>query len=431
MATTIIPVVENNNDDDNNNMITNNTDNNTNIGAVEVTTSPSSSPFLLETLKSSSKKNNVLSSAAREEIVALIREETGRNKPTFIKVNVDEEKALHHHPEEEVVLATSSETEDEEEQERKKLKKKNVKGKDKKKDEEEEEEEEVKPMLVEDTYSFLAFTPFNSKAFALSVMTMAIQAFSLIVVLTDQFVDGTPGNALGVPPFVKIPVRITQVIALTLSVILQIDTLWSINLLFKGFKAFERSYNQVHCSNGKSLNDKVDNNNPKSLKEDKQVKQANEEKAETTIKCLKLRWWISNLARLWQGFFCLAIMFMLIMKADTGRAVLLSFNIINFIAGFAKAVFVLTKWGYFSDAAKANAQDPLIGEVDMDITMKGKAHLPRHIPLGERLLADSKILAWKSLRSLSVFLVWGTLMSMWVWFSTKQLRGEFLPVRGQ
>ena len=104
---------------------------------------------------------------------------------------------------------------------------------------------------------------------------------------------------------------------ITFAAICQSDMLWSINLLFRGYRQdhFEHFFDDL----------------PRGL---------------------RLRWVLSILARLIVGLFCLFVMFLLIMRADTSRTVLLSFAPVLFIGNLDNAIFGLAKWGYFGDKSK-------------------------------------------------------------------------------
>eukprot|EP00547_Thalassionema_nitzschioides_P002971 CAMPEP_0194203236 /NCGR_PEP_ID=MMETSP0156-20130528/3074_1 /TAXON_ID=33649 /ORGANISM="Thalassionema nitzschioides, Strain L26-B" /LENGTH=909 /DNA_ID=CAMNT_0038928943 /DNA_START=116 /DNA_END=2845 /DNA_ORIENTATION=+ len=235
-------------------------------------------------------------------------------------------------------------------------------------------------LLPKDTYSFLVFAQLSSSSFLLATGVFIVQIFSLIIVLRDQLVGGnqTESNKLGLPVFTTVGVAITQLLALMLAVLYQMDVLWSINLFFKGYdeKAFRTMF-----------------------KHQKEVEPSR----------LKLRWYTSNTLRLAQGLLGLVVMFMLIMRASTGRNVLLSFNVINFIGGFDNALYGLAKWGYFSKHITASADHPLIGDVNFAV------------------VAESKKWPLRSLRTATVGILWLILMGNWAWLVSKQMNGDFVP----
>jgi len=192
-------------------------------------------------------------------------------------------------------------------------------------------------LLPKDAFSFLAYggKGMRGPAFYLGLLTFLIQLMTLTIVMMDQLFgsEQTPENRLGVPPFVTWPVRASQFIAILISVMMQMDVIWSVNVFYRGFK--RQAFQKVLEYEGKTM--------PESL---------------------PFWWHVSAWSRLLVGLFCLVVMFMLIVKSETGRAVLLSFNAVNFIGGLDNAVFAMAEWDYFGKKVKASADSPLIGDMD-------------------------------------------------------------------
>ena len=185
--------------------------------------------------------------------------------------------------------------------------------------EEAKDKEKVKPrgdLLPKDSFSFLAFgsSEMRGPAFYIGLVTLTVQLLTLTIVMMDQLFSSeqTPDNRLGVPPFVTWPVRASQFIAILISVMLQMDVIWSVNVFYKGYK--RQAFQDVLEFEGKSM-----------------------------PKFLAFWWHFSAWSRLLVGLFCLVAMFMLIVRSETGRAVLLSFNAVNFIGGLDNAVFAMAQ----------------------------------------------------------------------------------------
>ncbi|KAL9180039.1 hypothetical protein ACHAXT_008009, partial [Thalassiosira profunda] len=306
----------------------------------------------------------------RGEVLALIRREVGRDAGTGAsgdEDDVDEEEGRLDGVEEAVVGLVCKSPECE-----------GGKGGDVTKDAD-APKPKIGKLLPKDVYSFLAFAPMTSPAFFVALTCHLVQMFSLLVVTMDQFYAGnnTPDNLLGVPPYVNVPVRACQFFALVIAVVCEPDPLWSINLYFRGFDLGHfRHY--------------FPDNLPKHL---------------------KWRWILSAFARLIEGLFCLATMFMLIMRSTTGKDVLLSFKAIIFISGLDNAVFGLSSWGYFGESVRKVAKHDVIGDVDFSQVAESKR----------------KWCNMRLLRSLTVASIFVVLVSFWAYITSKQMSGAYLP----
>ena len=267
--------------------------------------------------------------------------------------------------------------------------------------EEAKSREDAKPqgnLLPKDSFSFLAFgsSEMRGPAFYIGLVTFTVQLLTLTIVMMDQLYSSeqTPDNRLGVPPFVTWSVRASQFIAILISVMLQMDVIWSVNVFYKGYN--RQAFQDVLEFEGKTM--------PKSL----------------------AFWWhVSAWSRLIVGLFCLVVMFMLIVKSETGRAVLLSFNAVNFIGGFDNAVFAMAQWDYFGSKAKETADSLLIGDVDQAIEATS-LHLKKRNS-GEKKGEERILCRVRHPRNFTMVAIFLILEAFWLWLTLKSINGDYLP----
>ena len=105
---------------------------------------------------------------------------------------------------------------------------------------------------------------------------------------------------------------------LLISIVWNVPFLWGVSILFRGYDKEGYEY---------FLRDKI----PKRM---------------------KLRWAISSGVRLIEGVFQVVAIFMLIMRADTGLLVILSFASTTFIADTSQQMYHVLSWSIFGKQAK-------------------------------------------------------------------------------
>lgn len=123
-------------------------------------------------------------------------------------------------------------------------------------------------------------------------------------------------------------------------------------------------------------------------------------------KRLKLRWAISVVARITEGLLYLVAIFMLIMRSETTKDVIY-ISAATSISDTFEFFFRLLSWGYFGTRVKDAADHPLIGEVDYSQVYKSRRY------------------NLKLLRSLTLFSIWLSLVSVWAFIHHKQTTGEY------
>jgi len=174
------------------------------------------------------------------------------------------------------------------------------------------------PLLPEDTFSYLAFSKWNSTSMLTAICVLAIQTMTLFVLALDFSSTNYPGNYFGVPVSVNTRTATIQVIALFIIVFSQGDLHDSLNLLFMGYDK-EELENNLH----------------------------------TTI--TYPRWLISLSTRLFVTSFGLAITFVMIVRESDVTQLLLDFTSIEFVTNIDNIFFWLTAWGYLGLSAQRDA----------------------------------------------------------------------------
>jgi hypothetical protein len=151
-------------------------------------------------------------------------------------------------------------------------------------------------LLPEDIFSFFVFVNVQSWSFVLASLSVFVQ-FSTLGFLTADVIDrkGTADNPLGVPVNVEWSIRASQFLAMLIATISQDDILWSLKLLYNGYDA-------------SALDKMLD------------------AKARHPMNPKRFRWFASLFLRLFEGCFGLAVTFMLVMRSESVRDLLLNFT---------------------------------------------------------------------------------------------------------
>ena len=112
--------------------------------------------------------------------------------------------------------------------------------KSKDKDSSDSEEEELKEddaqLLPHNEFSFVSISRVNSRPFWAGVGVFTMQSVVLVFLCLDIVNRRASRNPMGVPPNVKITVRVCQVLALIISVLSEDNLHHSLNPLFKGYE---------------------------------------------------------------------------------------------------------------------------------------------------------------------------------------------------
>jgi hypothetical protein len=180
-------------------------------------------------------------------------------------------------------------------------------------------------------------------------------------------------NPLGIPASVEGPVRASQVLALFIAVISQTDVASSANLLFNVYKSTD--LNEWLTSTAGS--------GP-----------------------TRTKWFGSLFSRFLEGCFGLTVTFILIMRADTVRDILLNFTAEEFVSSIDNIVFYMAKLNYFGRKVKTNAENPVIDE--------------EHFAVRD---LDSRC----GLHFLLLSVIYLSFFGGWLGILAKQNKGDYLP----
>ena len=263
-------------------------------------------------------------------------------------------------------------------------------------------------LLPRDTYSFFACVRYFSSDnkcplpgisffLALSVMAIQVCTMSLLAVdVIDIKHDQNPPNFLGVPTGVGWQVRVTQVLAILITVVSQDEVRLSLNVLATGYD--EVVLNAMH--EGVS----------------------------------KPKWYFSLISRFLVGCLGLSVTFMLIVRADTVRDMLLDFTAVEFISQLDNGLFALAKWGFIGATSQQEAR-----KISSAISFEDNDDNRRRIRKGRILrafflLGVFAILFGKCVNHVYVvcgsvaLLTFGTYLhsGFWLFITLKQMSGAYL-----
>ena len=238
----------------------------------------------------------------------------------------------------------------------------------------------LESLLPSDTYSFFTSgdyfslqysTCFCSLTFITAFGVMVIQLTTMSLLLSDVLDHDAVDNPLGIPGGADFAVRCTQVLALFIAVVSQDEVRLSLNLITHGY-------------------------DPQLLRE----------QIYSDISMMK--WLGSLLARLGVGCFGLILTFVLIIRAETVRDLLLDFTAIEFVLVLDNALFLLARWGYLAQELSEQADKIAY----------------THHPLGESTKGQN----WKRLwRVLFLMCIFGGMIGAWGYIVKQQNDGKYLP----
>eukprot|EP00984_Skeletonema_dohrnii_P022939 scaffold12054_cov112-Skeletonema_dohrnii-CCMP3373.AAC.6 len=180
--------------------------------------------------------------------------------------------------------------------------------------------------LPDDTFSFLIYSDVCSQCFLCGILVFLFQ-MSIYVVLANDIINlDNNKNPFGFPFNVSIPVRISEVLAIFISILTQHDVRKALCLYRDGFDKDKE---------GTSM-DKITQVFPGA-----------------TV----WKWTLSIVSRASQGFLGLIITFLLIMRSNSVLDLLLNFSAIEFVAELDDVVFGLAKEGLLGNVLKKEAKD--------------------------------------------------------------------------
>lgn len=170
------------------------------------------------------------------------------------------------------------------------------------------DKEEAKRELPDDTFSFLIYTNVNSLPFSLGVLVFLFQVGIYVVLFNNIYDRGDKKNPFGFPYNVPVPVRISEVLAIFISIITQDDVRKAI-CLYRGGYDDQTEGGLSKVFEGATL----------------------------------FKWWFSIVLRASEGMLGLIITFLLIMRSDSVLDLLLNFSAIEFVTNIDDLVFNLAR----------------------------------------------------------------------------------------
>ncbi|KAL9187613.1 hypothetical protein ACHAXT_005991 [Thalassiosira profunda] len=173
--------------------------------------------------------------------------------------------------------------------------------------------------LARDTFSFLVFAGRCSAPSLLASIVFSLQMAIFILVSADVIDLDNELNPFNFPPNVELPVRITEVLAITVAILTQDDVRKAINLLRDGYDdaAFRSAFGSGVA---------------------------------------KSKWMLSIVLRGSEGLLGLFVTFLLIMQSDAVLDLLLNFSAMEFVSLIDDVVFALTTEGFFGSRLRGEAK---------------------------------------------------------------------------
>ena len=171
--------------------------------------------------------------------------------------------------------------------------------------------------LPEDTFSFLIYCCISSRSFVLGIVVFLFQ-IGIYIILTANIVKQNESNRFGFPGEVSVPLRISEFLAILISIITQTDVRKAICLYRDGFD--ETGLTQVFQG------------------------------------ARFWKWALSIGLRASEGLLGLIIAFLLIMRSDDVLELLLNFSAIEFVTILDDVVFELAREGFFGREMKKEAK---------------------------------------------------------------------------
>jgi len=179
------------------------------------------------------------------------------------------------------------------------------------------EREITERCLPEDTFSFLIYSEVISLATFWALYVFSIQ-ITIYVIIGFNIIDiSNEKNPVGFPPNVETPVRISEALAIAISIITQEDVRKSISLYRDGFE---------------------------------------EDLANAFEGATVAKWSISIVLRASQGLLGLSITFLLIMRSKSVLDLLLNFSAIEFVSKLDDVVFALASEGFLGRVVRKRSK---------------------------------------------------------------------------
>jgi hypothetical protein len=200
--------------------------------------------------------------------------------------------------------------------------------------------EEGKQKLAPDTFSFLVCSEILSQPFLLGITVFLFQSTIFSVLGLDLLLGDLAGreyfnlrdNPLNIPANVAPAVRLTQFIAIIISVLTQADIRTSLEQANEGYSKdrIGKEFGKASCG----------------------------------------KWWFGTACRFLQGALGLFVTFLLLVKVDNVLDLLLNFTAIEFVSQLDNVAFSLAGTGYFGSKSAEKSEE--IDEISYPQARDGK-----------------------------------------------------------
>jgi F0F1-type ATP synthase membrane subunit b/b' len=179
-------------------------------------------------------------------------------------------------------------------------------------------EREGKKQLPPDTFSFLVCSEMRSQPFLLGISVFLFQIFIFSLLAIDLIDRDSEDNPLGIPANVETIVRVTQFLAIIISVLTQADLRTSLEQVNEGYSKDRFGTEFGEASRGK--------------------------------------WWFAAACRFLEGALGLLVTFFLIVIVDNAFDLLLNFTAMEFVSQLDDVAFFLAGTGYFGSKVKEKSE---------------------------------------------------------------------------
>ena len=239
-----------------------------------------------------------------------------------------------------------------------------------------------KVWLPEDTYSLLVVGRHPlTIGIALSVMT--VQLFIVTILLADLIQiddknteqdDYTRHNPLNIPAAVTGPVKMSQFIALLVTLVSADNMTWALLVYWQNGDiqnparvGYHQWLTLRHRCHGEDKEEQEDERQPlqpdmdeeSALSVSSQPVEVAKETSPSMSKWFPFIWYGSNGLRCFEGCYSFVATFLLIVTSETVVDVLLTFSAIHFVSFLDNVVFWLARVGYFGRAFQTEALHPM------------------------------------------------------------------------
>ena len=243
--------------------------------------------------------------------------------------------------------------------------------------------------LQQDIYTLLFTAPFSitSHSFLYCVFFAVFQFAVIGLTLTDLFKDGTPDNALAVPPAVDTVVSVAQFSALFIAVLTTEEFTTTLYLLSVGY-------------------------------DPEQVPPA----------ASRAKWILSIVIRFVLGTEIIFICFVFIVQSTSVIDLFKDFAAIVFVADIQDAAFALAQRGFVTD----QIQEATIALEDVHFTERDDTlAIQIQAPIRGRTTSSCCGNCWPRGwrvrgRQIVLFVVYGVLVGIWAWLYSRQQNGDFI-----